>query len=602
MKTWLIIFSVVAVLLAASTGVGFWMRTSTQANEPPVVYDLSNSINATISDGQGMGTILDNGLVRWGEYGHYYYLYYGTQIYRTYAADQCASRGMLLASINDISEHAFINNFRISNDPNAWLWFGLSRVHDTAPWLFDSGEDFCPNGPGTPGCWWGFWEDEGSEQTLEHFAYMATWGDNTFGYWGSAGNGLKVYAQCYACEKPDPPPTAYAGQDQSVTYGTLVTLDGGDSTDPDDDYPLAFSWDISSAPNGSTVALDDSSNVTPCFTPDLLGTYVITLVVDDSYGVSSDPDQVIVTVEEPLPTLSINDISENEDVGVADFTVMLSSPSSFPVTVNYSTADGTATAGSDYTATSGTQTFAPGEIDKTISVPIVDDFLYEGDETFSLNLSNSINATISDGQGIGTIVDNDLPGYPVGLTISSTAGGNVTTPGEGTFAYDEGMVVDLVATPNTSYRFVNWTGDVGTIDNVNAAATNITMGGNYSISANFAVATECFIATAAYGTPMADGVQILREFRDGYLLTNPLGQAFVHFYYKFSPPIAEFITNHPSLKPIVRTALVPAVVISAVVVNSTPVEKIAIFGLLAFVSVVVGMRMTRRQGKDTQHA
>ncbi|MBA7504695.1 hypothetical protein ES706_03349 [subsurface metagenome] len=73
------------------------------------------------------------------------------------------------------------------------------------------------------------------------------------------------------------------------------------------------------------------------------------------------------------------------------------------------------------------------------------------------------------------------------LTISSSAGGNVTTPGEGVFTYDAGMVVDLVATPDASYHFVNWTGDVGTIADVDSATTNITMNGNYSIVANFAI-------------------------------------------------------------------------------------------------------------------
>jgi len=71
------------------------------------------------------------------------------------------------------------------------------------------------------------------------------------------------------------------------------------------------------------------------------------------------------------------------------------------------------------------------------------------------------------------------------LTISNTAGGSVTTPGEGTFTYEEGTVVDLVAEPEEGYRFVHWTGDVRTIGNVNAAATNITMNGDYSITANF---------------------------------------------------------------------------------------------------------------------
>jgi uncharacterized repeat protein (TIGR02543 family) len=71
------------------------------------------------------------------------------------------------------------------------------------------------------------------------------------------------------------------------------------------------------------------------------------------------------------------------------------------------------------------------------------------------------------------------------LTIASTAGGSVTTPGEETFRYEGGTVVNLVATPDAGYRFVNWTGNVGTIANVNAASTTITMNGDYSITANF---------------------------------------------------------------------------------------------------------------------
>ena len=73
------------------------------------------------------------------------------------------------------------------------------------------------------------------------------------------------------------------------------------------------------------------------------------------------------------------------------------------------------------------------------------------------------------------------------LNISSTSGGNVTTPGEGTYTYNASEVVDLVATVDANYHFVNWTGDVGTVADVNSANTNITMTGNYSIVANFTV-------------------------------------------------------------------------------------------------------------------
>jgi len=71
------------------------------------------------------------------------------------------------------------------------------------------------------------------------------------------------------------------------------------------------------------------------------------------------------------------------------------------------------------------------------------------------------------------------------LTVSSTEGGQVTAPGEATFTYGKGTVVDLLAEPEQGYRFDKWTGDVDAIHNVNAATTTITMNGHYSILANF---------------------------------------------------------------------------------------------------------------------
>ena len=78
-----------------------------------------------------------------------------------------------------------------------------------------------------------------------------------------------------------------------------------------------------------------------------------------------------------------------------------------PVTVHYATADGTATAGSDYTAASGDVTFAPGETSKTITVAVLGDRLAEPTETFVVNLSGPTNAIIADGQGVGTILDDE---------------------------------------------------------------------------------------------------------------------------------------------------------------------------------------------------
>ena len=85
------------------------------------------------------------------------------------------------------------------------------------------------------------------------------------------------------------------------------------------------------------------------------------------------------------------------------------------------------------------------------------------------------------------------------LAISSTSGGEVITPREGTFAYEEGTVVNLVAEPDESYQFVEWTGDVDTIADVNAATTTITINGRYDITAHFRWSNIAITQVAAGG-------------------------------------------------------------------------------------------------------
>jgi subtilisin-like proprotein convertase family protein len=113
-----------------------------------------------------------------------------------------------------------------------------------------------------------------------------------------------------------------------------------------------------------------------------------------------------------LPVLSINDASASEgNLGTngVTFTVTLAPASSQTVTVNFATSNGTATAGSDYTSTSGTLTFAPGDTSKPINVPAVGDTTVEPNETFTVNLTTPVNATIGDSQGTGTIINDDSP-------------------------------------------------------------------------------------------------------------------------------------------------------------------------------------------------
>jgi uncharacterized delta-60 repeat protein len=133
-----------------------------------------------------------------------------------------------------------------------------------------------------------------------------------------------------------------------------------------------------------------------------------------------------------VPNVSIGNVSLNEGNSGSttyNFTVGLSTASSQIVTVNYATADGTANAPTDYQATSGSLSFAPGEISKTVTVFVNGDTTVEPNETFTVNLSSALNATILGGVGTGTIINDDVCLYsisPTSLTIGASGGAGNT--------------------------------------------------------------------------------------------------------------------------------------------------------------------------------
>jgi hypothetical protein len=142
---------------------------------------------------------------------------------------------------------------------------------------------------------------------------------------------------------------------------------------------------------------------------------------------------VTITGSAPVPTLGITDVSVaegNAGSSTATFTVTLSAAAAGAVTVNYATANGSATAGSDYAATSGTLTFSAGQTSKTVAVTINGDATVEPDETFSVNLSAASGATIADAQGAGTITNDDVAPLPT-LSINDVT---VTEGNAGTTA------------------------------------------------------------------------------------------------------------------------------------------------------------------------
>ncbi len=124
----------------------------------------------------------------------------------------------------------------------------------------------------------------------------------------------------------------------------------------------------------------------------------------------------------------INDVTVLEgDSGITNaiFTVTLLGSNTDAVTVDYATADGTATAGEDYTATSGTLTFNPGETTQTVTVEVIGETNGELDENFFLNLSNASNGEIVDNQGIGTIDTDDLVSVDLELSLLVDISGSV---------------------------------------------------------------------------------------------------------------------------------------------------------------------------------
>jgi GH18 family chitinase len=170
--------------------------------------------------------------------------------------------------------------------------------------------------------------------------------------------------------------------------------------------------------------------------------------------------QWIASYSSGPPTLAIasaSTVEGNRGTKTLTFTVTLSSASASAVTVNYATADGTATAGSDYTAMSDALTFAAGETSKTLSVTIAGDTIAEPDETFVVTLSGAAGATISVPTATGTILNDDAgPGAQDGWTSHTSVGG-LTLTLQITDDWGSGFQGNLLLTNLTGTALTTWT-------------------------------------------------------------------------------------------------------------------------------------------------
>jgi uncharacterized repeat protein (TIGR01451 family) len=213
-------------------------------------------------------------------------------------------------------------------------------------------------------------------------------------------------------------------------------------------------WSVGALNNGSSATLIITATVDA-------GTVNTTITNTATIGASGQTDSntsnntasAAITV---VPTLSINDVTVTEgNAGTvsAVFTVTLSSASSQVVTVDYTTADGTATlADNDYVSTNNTLTFLAGTTVQTLTVPVNGDTVGELDEIFFVTLSSPTNATIVDNQGVGTILNDDGASLCSSPTVTLTTTGD-TWLQESAPTTNQGADTTLRVKPDSSVKF-----------------------------------------------------------------------------------------------------------------------------------------------------
>ena len=178
-------------------------------------------------------------------------------------------------------------------------------------------------------------------------------------------------------------------------------------------------------------------------------TFYLVLTTPVNAGINDGKGLGTIVDNDPPPAVTINDVAVAEGTAVfspssANFTLSLNAPSEKPISVDYLLQPGTASPGTDYTSVSGTVQFPEGTVTKTISVPITPDNIFEPNETFFVNLSNPTNATIADGQGQGTINNDDpLPSVSIGSAFRVEGAAGTT-----------GNAVFSVTLSNPSYQTI----------------------------------------------------------------------------------------------------------------------------------------------------
>jgi len=344
------------------------------------------------------------------------------------------------------------------------------------------------------------------------------------------------------------PPTADAGPDQTVDEGETVTLDGTGSSDPDDGI-ASYLWKQT---GGTTVTLSNITAAIPTFvTPpvDLSGTTLtFQLTVTDNGDLESS-DEVSLTID------------DNGITGFPDDVVTLTCSTGYSIGVKEESGGNCVSLCAVDPSTIADNTNRPenliyGLFDIQIKTDIAG-----GTVEFTFYLSTP---APDDYTWFKYSPTNGWSDFSANTTFNSARDQVTLTLTDGGAGDDDGVANRIIVDPS----------GLGSVPEPSSTPSD-----GREISG-------CFIATAAYGTTMEPHVKIFREFRDRFLLNNRMGKAFVHIYNTYSPPVADFIANHDTLRALVRWSLLPVVGMTWISINFGSISSLVfIILLLSLISV-----------------